>query len=231
MSELHRASLAEIATASAVDVTRSCMAAVVKGESGPARLNAFVSWDYDAAVAQAERIDDGELQGPLRGVPIAIKDNICTLGLPTTCASRILADYRSPFEATAVRRLRAAGAVIVGKTNLDEFAMGTSTETSALGATRNPHDFDRVPGGSSGGSAAAVAAGTVPVALGSDTGGSVRQPATFCGVIGIRPTYGCVSRYGLVAFASSLDQIGVLARSVGDAAAVLDVIAGPDDFE
>ncbi|HSK19223.1 MAG TPA: Asp-tRNA(Asn)/Glu-tRNA(Gln) amidotransferase subunit GatA [Longimicrobiales bacterium] len=237
MSEAaHLRPLADIArgAVSAVDVARACMTAVVNGDSGPDRLNAFISYDYEAALAQAERVDDDVAQGTrprLAGVPIALKDNICTLGLPTTCASRMLARYRSPYEATAVRRLRAAGAVIVGKTNLDEFAMGSSTETSAFGPTHNPHDPARVPGGSSGGSAAAVAAGMVPAALGSDTGGSVRQPAAFCGVVGVRPTWGRVSRYGLVAFASSLDQIGVLGRSVADAALLLDVISGADRLD
>src|SRR5437588_1356818 len=197
------------------------------------QLNAFLEIDRVGALKRADEIDARITAGetPALPVPIAIKDNICVKGLQTSCGSSILGPYRPPYDATAIERLIAAGSVIIGKTNCDEFAMGSSNENSAFGPVKNPWDTSRVPGGSSGGSAAVVAAGIVPVALGSDTGGSVRQPAALCGVIGLKPTYGRVSRYGLVAFGSSLDQIGVLAGAASDAAAVLQVIAGRDPHD
>ena len=192
-------------------------------------LNSFLSIDAGHALAAADEIEKRAGQSPLFGMTIAVKDNICTKGTQTTCGSRILANYKAQYDATAVERLNAAGAVVIGKTNMDEFAMGSSNETSAFGAVKNPWDVERVPGGSSGGSAAAVASGVVRAALGSETGGSVRQPASLCGIVGLKPTYGRISRYGLVAFASSLDNIGIFSRTVADTASVLGAIAGRDE--
>lgn len=216
-----------------VGVVEATKAALARIEALEADINAFVSYDAESAIKQAEeiqaKIDKGELTGPLAGVPVAIKDNMCTAGTKTTCSSHILDNFVPTFTATAVEKLMEAGAVIIGKTNMDEFAMGSTTETSYFGATKNPWDLNRVPGGSSGGSAAAVAAEEVPYALGSDTGGSIRQPAAFCGITGIKPTYGRVSRYGLIAYGSSLDQIGPLAKDVTDCATILEVICQHDD--
>ncbi len=201
-------------------------------EAGNSRLNAFVHVDPERSLRLAEQVDRriaaGQLSSPLAGVPVALKDVLCEQGVPTTCGSRMLATFTPPYTATAVQRLLDAGLVPLGKTNMDEFAMGGSTETSVHGVCRNPWDVERTPGGSSGGAAAAMAAGLAPLSIGSDPGGSVRQPAAFCGVCGLKPTYGRISRYGLVAFASSLDQIGPLAHGVEDLAACLQILAGYD---
>ncbi len=214
---------------SAVEVTK---AAIERIEAVDAQVQAFITQDREQALEQAREIDKARAQGkklgPLAGIPMALKDNICTQGIKTTCASRMLAAWVPPYNATVVHRLKKAGAVILGKLNMDEFAAGSSTETSAFYSTRNPWDLKKVSGGSSGGSAAAVAAGEVCYSLGSDTGGSVRQPAAFCGVVGMKPTYGRVSRYGLIAFASSMDQIGPVTQDVTDCAMVLGAIAGHD---
>ncbi len=215
-----------------ITVPEAAQAAITAIKEREETVNSFVTVDEEGALARAkdvqEKIDAGELTGPLAGVPVAIKDNMCTQGMKTTCSSKILYNFIPTYTAEAVKNLEAAGAVILGKTNMDEFAMGSTTETSAYGVTKNPWNTECVPGGSSGGSCAAVAAEECFYALGSDTGGSIRQPSSFCGVTGIKPTYGTVSRYGLIAYGSSLDQIGPIAKDVADCAAILEVIASYD---
>lgn len=213
-------------------VVEAMEAVIANIDSKEEELNCYVTFDREAALSAAKeaqkKIEAGELTGPLAGVPIAIKDNMCTEGVLTTCSSKILGNFIPQFSSEAVKRIEEAGAVVIGKTNMDEFAMGSTTETSAYGPTKNPWNTEHVPGGSSGGSAAAVAANECFCALGSDTGGSIRQPASYCGVVGMKPTYGTVSRYGLIAYGSSLDQIGPLCKDVTDCATIMEVIASHD---
>jgi aspartyl-tRNA(Asn)/glutamyl-tRNA(Gln) amidotransferase subunit A len=214
-----------------MSISENIEKALNNAESLNSTLNSFLSVEREHAMARAGELDRNPDDQPLKGVGIAVKDNICTKGIRTSCGSVILDNYRAHYNATAIDRLDSAGAVLIGKTNMDEFAMGSSNESSAFGPAKNPWDISRVPGGSSGGSAVAVASGVVRAALGSETGGSVRQPAALCGIIGLKPTYGRISRYGLVAFASSLDNIGIFGQTVKDAADVLGVIAGRDELD
>ncbi len=229
LSAVELAAKIKAGEATAVEAVKAVLAQIEKSEK---ELNCYVTLDREGALKRAEevqkKIEAGELTGPLAGVPVAVKDNMCTEGMLTTCSSKILGNFIPTYTAEAVINLEKAGAVILGKTNMDEFAMGSTTETSAFGVTKNPWNRDHVPGGSSGGSAAAVAANECFYALGSDTGGSIRQPASYCGVVGMKPTYGTVSRYGLIAYGSSLDQIGPLSRDVTDCATILEVIASHD---
>ena len=231
-SAIDTAAAVRAGTTSAREVVDEALGAI---DDRDGEIHAFNLVLADDARAAAQRIDErvaaGDDPGPLAGVTVALKDNLCTRGIDTTCSSKILEGWKPPYTATVVDRIVAAGGIAIGKTNLDEFAMGSSTENSAFGPTRNPHDPSRVPGGSSGGSAAAVAAGFAQLALGSDTGGSIRQPAALCGVVGMKPTYGAVSRYGLIAFASSLDQIGPFSATVADSALLFDVISGHDRMD
>lgn len=236
--ELYQKTAAELSAmlnnkeVSSVELTKAAFARTAQVED---KVGAYITLTEEQALADAAAIDEkraaGETLSPLAGVPVSVKDNICTKGVKTTCASRMLENFLPPYNATVMDKLHAAGLVMTGKTNLDEFAMGSSCENSALQKTRNPHNLDHVTGGSSGGAAASVAAGEVSIAVGSDTGGSIRQPASFCGVVGMKPTYGTVSRYGLIAFASSLDQIGPFGRCVEDAAMLADVLMGHDKMD
>ena len=233
LTHLSALELGELIASGQVKVKEAVDEAFAVMDAKEEQVHSYITVDKEGAYAAADKvqndIDSGKLRSPLAGVPVAIKDNMCTEGLLTTCASKILCNFVPTYTATAVEKLKSAGAVILGKTNMDEFAMGSTTETSAYGVTRNPRNTEHVPGGSSGGSAAAVAAEECWYALGSDTGGSIRQPAGYCGVVGIKPTYGTVSRYGLVAYGSSLDQIGPLTKNVSDAAAVLEAISAFDE--
>ena len=230
--ELTALELGKKIKAGEITLREAVQAALDRPKEAEPEVNSYVTLDEAGALAQAQevqkKIDAGELTGPLAGVPVAVKDNMCIKGQLTTCSSKILSNFKPTYTAEAVENLKKAGAVIIGKTNMDEFAMGSTTETSYYGPTRNPHNTAHVPGGSSGGSCAAVAAGECFGALGSDTGGSIRQPSSFCGVVGLKPTYGTVSRYGLIAYGSSLDQIGPVAKDVSDCAAFLEAIASHD---
>ena len=232
ITELTAVELGKKIQAGEISAVEAVQASLDRIDRAEEQIHAYVTIDREDALKRAvqvqEKIEKGTLSGPLAGVPVAIKDNLCTKGLKTTCSSKILYDFVPPYSATAVENLERAGAVILGKTNMDEFAMGSTTETSAFGITRNPWNTEHVPGGSSGGSCAAVAAEECFFALGSDTGGSIRQPSAFCGVTGMKPTYGTVSRYGLIAYGSSLDQIGPVAKDVTDCAVILEALASHD---
>ena len=232
LMELTAVTLGKLIQKGEVSAVEAVKESIDKVKALEPSVHAFVTLDEEAALKKAELIQDkiekGELTGPLAGVPMAIKDNMCTKGVKTTCSSKMLGNFYPTFNADAVERLERAGAIMIGKTNMDEFAMGSTTETSAFGVTKNPWNTKHVPGGSSGGSCAAVAAEEVSFSLGSDTGGSIRQPSSYCGVTGIKPTYGTVSRYGLIAYGSSLDQIGPVAKDVTDCAHILEAISGHD---